>query len=207
MKNTSSLGRIVCAPLLLVALCCITGISPKPQGTEVQFVQQIQADLMSRFPSAQDAMNAGYFRYTPEDDTGAISYVNLQWTSADPQHPSQLWYDVHGNLLGADFSQPYTSKPPNLWGVDPPRWHHFHQHIHWVVNINGKESYGEAHFQKNPDAAMVVKLKGAHNVEQVTHVFVFPSIWDITVWVKPNPNGAFADANPLVKPSKNAEKG
>jgi hypothetical protein len=27
-----------------------------------------------------------------------------------------------------------------------------------------------------------------------------PSIWDLIVWVNPNPNGAFADKNPLVKP-------
>jgi hypothetical protein len=27
-----------------------------------------------------------------------------------------------------------------------------------------------------------------------------PSIWDLIVWVKPNPSGAFAEKNPLVKP-------
>jgi hypothetical protein len=142
--------------------------------------------------------------------------VNLQWTSADSQHPSQLWYDVHGNLLGADFSQPYATNPPKLWGVDSRRWDHFGQHIHWVRNINGKESYGEigtAKFQKsggslaNPQAAAIVKLGKASSIAQVTHVFVFPNIWDLIVWIKPNPNGAFANANPLVIPSKTAEKG
>ena len=35
-------------------------------------------------------------------------------------------------------------------------------------------------------------------------VFVFkhPEMWDMVVWVIPNPDGAFADANPNVKPSK-----
>ena len=46
----------------------------------------------------------------------------------------------------------------------------------------------------------------AKDVADVTHVFVFPSIWDLIVWIKPNPNGAFADKNPDVIPSANAEK-
>ena len=59
-------------------------ISPKPQGAETAFVTSIQKDLMARFPTAADAEKAGYFRYTNEDDTGAISYANLQWQSARP---------------------------------------------------------------------------------------------------------------------------
>jgi len=46
----------------------------------------------------------------------------------------------------------------------------------------------------------------ASSVAAVTRVFLFPSIWDLIVWVKPNPDGAFADKNPLVIPSANAEK-
>lgn len=56
---------------------------------------------MARFPHASDAEKAGYVRYTNEDNTGSISYANFSWTS-DPTHPSQLWYDKSGNLLGAD---------------------------------------------------------------------------------------------------------
>jgi hypothetical protein len=46
----------------------------------------------------------------------------------------------------------------------------------------------------------------AKSVAQVKRVFLFPSIWDLIVWIKPNPNGAFADKNPLVTPSANAGK-
>ncbi len=46
----------------------------------------------------------------------------------------------------------------------------------------------------------------AKNVASVKRVFLFPSLWDLIVWVKPNPNGAFADKNPLVIPSANADK-
>jgi hypothetical protein len=46
----------------------------------------------------------------------------------------------------------------------------------------------------------------AKNVADVKHVFLFPSIWDLIVWIKPNPAGAFADKNPDVVPSAAAEK-
>lgn len=192
-----------------------TKLSPQPQGTEVQFVSQIQHDLMARFPTAAAAEAAGYFRYTNEDSTGAISYANLQWTSADPQHPSQLWYDVNGKLLGADFSQPYVAgKPPSLWGVNPARWQRIRAHVHYVLKNGGTETYGATSLAKytpaqgasQDPAAGIVALGKATSTAAVSHVFVFPAIWDLIVWVTPNPSGAFADANPLVKPSKNAEK-
>jgi hypothetical protein len=33
-------------------------------------------------------------------------------------------------------------------------------------------------------------------------VFLFPSLWDVGIWLVPNPKGAFSDDNPNVKPSK-----
>jgi hypothetical protein len=55
-----------------------------------------------------------------------------------------------------------------------------------------------------PDAETIVKLHLAKNVAQVKRVFLFPSLWDLIVWVMPNPNGAFAEKNPLIKPSAGA---
>jgi hypothetical protein len=194
-------------------------LPPNPQGGEVAFVTGIQKDLMARFPTAPDAEKAGYFRYTNEDNTGAISYANLQWTSSDPQHPSQLWYDVNGKLLGADFSVLKSNSPnaPVLWGINPQRWQSFRAHVHYVlVDSTGKETYGATSVGKftaaggdaeNPGAATLVKMGIAKNASDVKHVFVFPAIWDLIVWVTPNPDGAFAEKNPLVKPSKNAETG
>jgi hypothetical protein len=198
-------------------------LNPQPQGTEVAFVDGIQKDLMARFPTAADAIKAGYFRYGNEDSDGAISYANLQWQSADPQHPSQLWYDVKGNLLGADFSvlQSNSIEPPKLWGVDYQRWTSFREHIHYVLaGPNGTETYGGMSAKKfvaaggsatDPGAAALVAAlakagKPPITVAQVKRVFLFPSIWDLIVWVKPNPNGAFADKNPTVTPSATAEK-
>ena len=195
-------------------------LSPVPAaGAEAAFVAAIQKDLGPRFATEQDAVNAGYFRYTNEDEDGAISYANLQWQSTDPQHPSQLWYDVNGHLLGADFSvlQSNSMEPPNLWGVNYRRWVSFRQHVHYVLaGPNGTEIYGATSTKKfaaaggnvdNPSAETVVKMGLAKSVADVKRVFLFPSIWDLIVWIKPNPSGAFADKNPLVIPSANAEKG
>ncbi|HYL27863.1 MAG TPA: hypothetical protein VEW74_08505 [Candidatus Nitrosotalea sp.] len=193
-------------------------LSPVPQGSEVAFVTSIQKDLMARFPTAQDAVKAGYFRFGNEDEDGAISYANLQWESADPQHPSQLWYDVKGNLLGADFSRLQSSspEPPSIWGVNFRRWVSFREHVHYIlVGPNGTEMYGATSAKKflaaggnvdDPQAITVVKMGKAKDVAAVKRVFLFPSLWDLIVWVKPNPNGAFADKNPLVTPSADAGK-
>ena len=52
----------------------------------------------------------------------------------------------------------------------------------------------------HPTAAMLVKMGKATSVSSVRTIFEFPSSWDLVVWVKPNPKGAFAWKNPLVKP-------
>ena len=191
-------------------------LSPKPQGAEVAFVSSMQKDLSARFATIAQAEAAGYFRYTNEDDTGAISYANLQWTSSDPQHPSQLWYSVSGKLLGADFSQPYVAgRPPSLWGVNPQRWIHFGAHVHYVLDQSGMAAFGHAtsveKFEaaggniQDPQAGTLVKMGIVKNASDVRHVFLFPNIWDLEVWILPNPSGAFADKNPNVHPSANAQ--
>ncbi len=217
--------RIACALAVLAMTATAYGATPSPkatlpptpQGTEVAFVQGIQKDLMARFPTAADAVQAGYFRFGNEDEDGAISYANLHWVSGSPKEPSQLWYDVHGNLLGADFSvlQGSSPEPPKIWGVDYHRWISFREHVHYVlVGPNGTETYGGMRAKKfadaggnvdDPQAATLVKMGIAKNVADVKHIFLFPSIWDLIVWVKPNPLGAFADKNPLVTPSANAK--
>lgn len=186
----------------------------QPSPSEATFVANIQKDLMARFPTAADAEKAGYVRYTGEDNTGAISYANLHWQSNDPQHPSQLWYDKNGALLGADFSVLLSDSPkrPALWGVDPGRWYEFDGHIHWVARDakTGKLTYDHYVYDNDftkaggnlndPSAVTLVKMKQAPDAKDVTTIFHFPTLWDLIVWVKPNPNGAFAGKNPNVKP-------
>lgn len=180
-------------------------------ASEKQFVANIQADLMKRFPTAADAEKAGYVRYTNEDETGAISYANMQWQSGDIQHPSQLWYDTKGQLLGADFSvQTDSNTRPNLFGVNPGRWVEFDDHVHWV----GRDAKGNLTYDNymmadkfkaaggdpaHPTPADLVRAQKVTDAAQVVTVFDMPRIWDLIVWVKPNPSGAFAEKNPLVK--------
>lgn len=197
----------------------------KPLPAETAFVQSATKELNARFATPAQAEKAGYFRYNNEDDTGAISYANLHWNSAaDPAHPqpSQLWYDVKGHLLGADYSVPLTkqnsAKPPKLWGLNPGRWMKFkYPHVHYVLQGSTDASYGHAvHaaiFVKNggnldaPTAAPLVKMRKVKHASDVVKVFTFPAQWDVEIWVTPNPLGAFAGKNPLVKPSKKAGMG
>jgi hypothetical protein len=187
-------------------------VSPMPQGSEVAFVQYVQSNLLSRFATASQAENAGFFRYTNADKTGSISYVDLSWTSDDPSQPSQLWYDAGGNLLGADYSEPYSEKPPEMWGVNPARWSLFGAHFHYVyVDATGTTIYGKATSAKaflaaggdagDPQPDTLVKMGLVPNAAAVKQVFLFPRLWDLQVWVKPNPNGAFAEMNPDVTTS------
>jgi len=193
-----------------------------PQSaTETSFVKSLQADLMKRFATAADAEKAGYVRYTNEDETGAISYANFRWASSDSKHPSQLWYDANGKLLGADFSVLYKAGDarPKLWGVNPGRWFEFDEHIHWIGKdpTTGKVTYDNYVMAdkfiaaggdvKNPSADTLVKMAKVKAAADVTTIFDFPSVWDLIVWVKPNPNGAFANKNPLVHPTASTKSG
>jgi len=204
------------------AACLLTGTAAAdetptyhgPQNAaETAFVHSIQADLTKRFQTARDAEKAGYVRYTNEDDTGAISYANQQWQSTDVRHPSQLWYDVRGKLLGADFSVLKHGNPrPHRWGVNPGRWYEFDGHVHYVVRDARTEKLtydkyvmdpqfvaagGDA---RHPSAQTLVKMHKVARANGVATIFDFPSLYDLIVWVKPNPKGAFAEKNPLVGP-------
>jgi hypothetical protein len=168
--------------------------------SEAQFVASVQRDLSARFPHVADAQKAGYVRYTGVDDTGAISYANpAQWTS-DPTHPSQLWYDQAGNLLGADFSvpRPNGEARPQLWGIDPGRWYEFNGHVHYVIKDpqTGKMVYDQWIWNNDfvaaggdlshPSAQTVVKLGKVPSTNYVATIFEFPTLWDLIVWVKPH---------------------
>lgn len=181
-----------------------------PTAAEAPFVAKVTADLEARFSTVAAAQRAGYFRYTNEDETGAISYANLEWASKDPMHPSQLWYDVNGRLLGADFSVLQADSPnaPTLWGIDPGRWQKFGAHVHYgLLGPNGTTIYGGTGARKlgaaavHPAASDLVAAGIVKTATDVRFVFAFPAIWDLEVWVLPNPDGAFAEKNPNVKPS------
>jgi hypothetical protein len=202
--------------------------APAQSASETQFVNSVTADLQSRFGTTSQAAAAGYFQYTTEDQTGAISWVNTSQWQSDQTHPSQLWYDVAGHLIGADFSVLQSSSPkaPNVWGVSASRFLDFSPgHIHFGIKTASGVQFGGAGSKSvakvngslaNPTAADVVnisKLKrwatlgipAPKSAADVAFVFSFPAIWDLQVWLVPNPLGAFAEHNPNVIPSANAK--
>jgi hypothetical protein len=76
-----------------------------------------------------------------------------------------------------------------------------------LTQPDGTQKYGGVGAKKfdaaggdvdDPKPETLVKMGLATSAAQVAHVFLFPSIWDLIVWVKPNPAGAFADTNPTV---------
>jgi len=187
-----------------------------PTAAEKAFVAQAMTALLAAYPTTASAMKAGYIRFTDEDDTGAISYANRKWTSTGASHPSQLWYDANGRLIGADYSvlQADSPKAPSLWGLDPSRWQTFDMHIHYgLVGPNGT-TYGAIGPKSltslgldpsHPTPASIVAAGKAKSTKDVRFVFAFPAIWDVGIWLIPNPKGAFADANPNLKPSMPAK--
>jgi hypothetical protein len=201
--------------------------APSPSAAESAFLAKIMRDLPQRYPTPQAANKAGYVRFTNEDETGAISYVNTKaWNTTDPDVPAQLWYDVKGRLIGADFSvrrdADATPAPrperPSLFGIDPKRVITIGAHVHYVTcdKATGKCVYGKAVGAKkyaavgdveHPTADGLVKAGAVKDAASVTAVFLYPAIYDVPVWVVPNPLGQFADKNPNVVPSPHAGKG
>jgi hypothetical protein len=216
-----------------IALCALIALLVAPAATDAQSsaspaptpasltaaektsVKAIAVALNQRYPTPAAAEKAGYVRYTNEDETGAISYANRLWNCTSELVPSQLWYDVKGRLLGADYSVPVAAHPapPALFGISPSRFFEEHAHVHYVVkNADGTFTYSRAIGAKkyaatgldplHPTAAGLVKAGVVTSPARVATVFLFPHIWDVTIWVLPNPAGPFADKNPNVKPAK-----
>jgi hypothetical protein len=233
--NTFSTRAIIAICTVLALVGAAPTPSPAPtaapaqSAAETQFVKSVTADLQKRFATTSAAAAAGYFQYTFEDQTGAISWVNTNHWQSDMTHPSQLWYDANGRLIGADFSVLQSNSPsrPTIWGVSPARWLDFSPaHVHFAVKTSSGLQYGGIGDKtmakvggsvNNPTAADIVKvgklprwkvlkIPAPQSASDVAFVFSFPALWDLQVWLVPNPLGAFAEHNPNVIPSANAKE-
>ncbi len=174
--------------------------APPETASEQQFVSSVSKDLQNRFGSTSQAAAAGYFRYTDEDQTGAISWVNTSDWQSDPQRPSQLRYDASGRLIGADFSvlQSGSQARPTVWGIAPARWIDFSPgHIHFAIKTPSGLQYGGAGDKSvakvggsldHPTAADVVKIgtlagwkrlgiPAPKTAADVAFAFAFPAVW------------------------------
>ncbi len=197
-------------------------LSSMPTATEAKVVAQIQSELPKFYATTAMAEKAGYTRYTNEDKTGAISYASSKsWESTDIKYPAQLWYDVKGKLIGADYAQLKANHPTatSILGLEAARGESFPAHVHYVTKSEGAMTYGMATRVKKyeeangvgssakPTAEGLVKAeaKGVKAASDVAFVFLFPAIWNVSVWIVPNPSGAFADKNPNVKATATAK--
>jgi hypothetical protein len=91
--------------------------------------------------------------------------------------------------------------------------------VHYVLkNADGTFSYGKAiQAQRygaanngdysHPTAAGLVAAGAVPNAAAAPFVFLYPAIYDVSVWVVPNPLGQFANNNPAVVPSPRAGRG
>ncbi len=190
-------------------------LSPRADASERAFITQSSRFVHKHYSTTAKAARAGFVRFTNEDKSGAISWANQQWTSVDANHPSQVWYDTSGRLIGVDYSilQNDTTQPPNLWGIKPERWSIIHAHIHYGLRMGDAIKYGAIGAKRfsdeggsiaSPTKQALVNSGIAKSADDVAFVFLFPAIWDVNFWVIPNPDGEFADLNPDVKP-KNAQ--
>jgi hypothetical protein len=201
--------------------------APSPDAAEAAFLKKIMADLPRLYPNPDAAVKAGYVRYSNEDETGAISFANpSRFDTKDPDQPAQLWYDVKGRLVGADFSSrrdpDATPAPraarPSIFGIAPARFGTVGAHVHYVTcdktthkcvygKAVGAKKYAAAGDVEHPTADGLVKTGAVKNAADVSAVFLYPAIYNVSVWVVPNPLGQFAEANPNVVPSAHAGRG
>lgn len=210
------------APLAARGADAAPTAAPSPSTAEASFLTTVMRELPKRYPNPAAATKAGYVRYSNEDRTGAISYVNIaRWNTTEPTAPAQLWYDVNGRLLGADYSVKQADAPngPSLFGIDPKRFGKINAHVHYVTcgKATSKCVYGKAIGAakysaaggdvEHPTAEGLVKAGAVSDASSVSMVFLYPAIYDVSVWVVPDPLGQFAEANPNVKPSAMAGKG
>lgn len=219
-------AKVAAAPSPVAARVAGPTPAPSPNAAEALLVKRVMADLPRLYPAPADAERAGYVHYSAEDATGAISYANRgdAWTAKDVDRPSQLWYDVHGRLLGADYSilqsDVAAGSKPTVLGIDPSRFEKIGAHVHYVTcepagssmcvyghGVGGKRWTEAGLDLQHPTAAGLVKIGAVKDASTVKTVFLYPAIWDATVWVLPNPLGPFAETNPNVKPSKADAKG
>ena len=186
-------------------------LSPHADATERAFVAQAAQFVQAHYATTKAASEAGFVRFTNEDKSGAISWANRRWTSTDAKHPSQIWFDSNGKLIGADYSVLQADYPqaPQLWGINPGRWITLRAHVHYgLTTSSGVEFHGmsAAKFSEgggslaSPTKQTLVNMGLAKNVDDVAFLFLFPAIWDLQFWVVANPDGEFADFNPNVKP-------
>lgn len=202
----------------IAAIVCLTSLfgpsvrgagTAKPNDTEATFIAGIQQKMLEKYPTASSAVRGGYFAMTGIGDDNTAVYFNGRFVGVDANHPNFLWYDRHGKLVGLDYEYPVRSspRPPGrkVFPVLQSRWTVVDAHAHFAYRVgHGPLQMHGARVRPNLVAPAITasdlradKLlpRGA----TLAWAYYHPKCWDLGFWLVPNPNGAFAERNPVVR--------
>ena len=184
-------------------------LPPTPAPGEAAFIADVTKALQAKYPTTTAATAAGYSQMTNLGNDGTAVWFNDKWDANVSKYaPNFLWYDKHGKLVGLDYQYTVSANPKlpaGAYPVNASRWTTIPPHMHFAYKLPSSTVKrrgamllkGET---ADPTAAQLkaAKLLPAHATLLWAHYH--PKTWDLGFWLVPNPNGAFADLNPLVKP-------
>lgn len=180
---------------------------PMPSAAESKYIAGVSKSLDAAYPTASAATANGYTQLTKLESDGTMIFATMKYDGIDATHPNFLWYDRGGKLVGLDYEYPKSAypKPPTTFPVAASRWVTIPQHVHFAYRIgDGPIVRRGARAQANLTGGSITAdelradgllPKGATLLWADFH----PTCWDLGFWTVPNPNGAFADLDPLVK--------
>lgn len=184
--------------------------APKPNATEAAFIAGVTSALQQRYPTTSQARAAGYYQMTKMEKDGTVIWFNDDWgKGVSKDAPNFLWFDKGGRLVGLDYQYAVADYPQHpgadVYPVMAGRWSTIDAHMHFAYKLpDGTVVRRGAEALKgvttDPTAAQLTAAKLLPPGATLLWAHYHPKSWDLGFWLVPNPNGAFADLNPLVKP-------
>jgi len=183
--------------------------APTPAPGEAAFIADVTKALQAKYPTTAAATAGGYSQMTRMEDDGTVIWFNGRWDSnVSKYEPNFLWYDKNGKLVGLDYQYTVSANPKPPAGTYPvraSRWTTIDPHVHFAYKLpNGSVKRRGAMLLKgetaDPTAAQLKAAKLLPANASLLWAHYHPKSWDLGFWLVPNPNGAFADLNPRVKP-------
>lgn len=184
--------------------------TPKANPAETAFIADVTKALQAKYSTSHAAAAAGYYQMTRLEDDGTSVWFNDAWDAGVGKYaPHFLWYDKHGKLVGLDYQYLVSTypKPPgtSVYPFMASRWTTIDAHMNFAYTLpdgtikrHGAELL--PHQKGDPTAAQLRAAKLLPANATLLWAHYHPKSWDLGFWHVPNPNGAFADLNPLVKP-------
>lgn len=181
----------------------------KPDDTEATFIAGVQQKMLEKYPTAAVAVRAGFFQMTGVDEDATAVYFDHSFRGVDPAHPNFLWFDRHGQLVGLDYEVPVElhPRPPghSAFPVQPGRWTTVRAHVHFAYRVGGGpvQMRGARVHDNLTGASISAAQLHADGLlpagARLLWAYYHPTCWDLDFWLIPNPNGPFAQRNPLVR--------